>query len=463
MKKYKATLIIIVIIAAALLGSYFLVNFIRSLREPAAVTTGTADVLRVVDFREEDLSRITVTNSSGTYVFDRDEELDSTFHWRMVEPTQFEAYPFYAYNRCSAVLSVTAADTVQDASENGVIYGFDRPGATVRYGKADGTDVTLIIGSPTPTGSGYYGTADGGATVYILPSGLLDDVELFNKDNLASDYVFVNRKDRIQEVAFSRDGSLVWHIRRDTAGEKLWNMLAPVSSGAVTATIEDRLLIDLVNLQYKAILSEDAEDLSAYGLDKPDYEITVTEYGGKAVVLRLAEAGPTYENFFFGCCKGGSQVFLISKSDLGFLDSGAYEYVNTVAYYPELRELSGMDFTVDGRSISADVTTSETVYVFIVNGTEAPDRDALIKLYTSTVWLEADEVGVGATDAAPYVTWTYRFTDGTSTRMELRDIGTEGNEFMLYQDGTMTGLMFYRTKITPVVEAFEAAEASIVR
>ena len=116
MKKYKATLIIIVIIAAALLGSYFLVNFIRSLREPAAVNTGTADVLRVVDFREEDLSRITVTNSSGTYVFDRDEELDSTFHWRMVEPTQFEAYPFYAYNRCSAVLSVTAADTVQDAS-----------------------------------------------------------------------------------------------------------------------------------------------------------------------------------------------------------------------------------------------------------------------------------------------------------------------------------------------------------
>ncbi len=453
MKKSNQILIITLCVAIVLVGVYFLLFNVLDLFGNPKTQDGTQDVtdLTMVSYQEADLKQMTIINSTGTYVFAYSDDATLDFRWEMQFPSTFDAYPFYAYKYCNELLKLSGIGIVENPDDNGSVYGFDKPTAHVKYGTAEEV-VELIIGASTPTGSGYYATVDNGRSVYIVDNSLIDDVEMFCIENLASDYLFVSRKDRVQEIAFVRGDELVWHLRRELMGEKNWAMIAPVTALGERTTIEDSLLVDVVNLQYDSIVEKECTELSKYGLDKPAYKVYVQEYGQSPTVLLLSSRESGKDGKIYGCYQGQNDVFAINQYDLGFLDINTFDLVASVAYYAALKDLTAFEYKLGQDVYRVDIIPEGDDYTYTLNG-EGITYEQATELYTSGVWLQADEIFLLSVEETDYLTIAYYLEDGTTKTLEFKSIDKEGAQFVLYEDGYMTGLLFYRTTLEPVVKA----------
>ncbi len=459
MKRSNIILLITLMVAAALVGTYFLLFHVFDIYSDET-PDGTQDVvdLTIVSYGEEDLAQITIINSSNTYVFTYSQDATLDFRWEMEHPTDFEAYPFYAYKYCNAILKIQGTSIMENPDSDISVYGFDSPTARIKYGTAEGV-VEFLLGDSTPTGSGYYATADNGQHVYIVDAGIMEDIEMFSVEELASDYLFVNQKALVQEAAFVREGELIWHLRRENRGEKSWVMIAPVTAQAEQTTIEDRLLIDLVNLQYTTVIETDCEDLTKYGLDKPKYELYVQGYGQEPQILLLAQGEVSGTGYLFGCYKGEDDVFTVGQYDLGFLDISTFELVATVAYFAPLVELDSFEYKLGDKNYIITITAVEGGYQYALNG-QPVEYAQIVDLYTSGVWVEADEIYLLSVESRDYLTITYKHKDGTQRELSFKSIDEQGAQYLLYDDGFNTGLLFYRTTLAPIVEAISALESA---
>lgn len=458
MKRSNIILIITLAVAIVLVGIYLLLFHVLDIFKDDTMD-GTRDQadLTIVSYQEKDLSQITIINSTNTYIFTYSPDATLDFRWEMQHPTDFEAYPFYAHKYCSAILKIQATSIMENPDSDISVYGFDDPTARIKYGTAENV-TEFLLGDSTPTGSGYYATADNGHHVYIVDNSIMESIDSFCVEKLASDYLFVSQKAMVQEAAFVREGELIWHLRRENRGEKSWFMIAPVSAQAEQNTIEDKLLIDIVNLQYQAVVESDCKDLAKYGLDKPKYELHVQEYGREPQILLLSQGEASGTGLLFGCYKGEDDVYTISQYDLGFLDISTFELVASVAYFAPLVELDSLEYRLGDKSYTITITGQEGEYQYALNGRPV-EYAQIVDLYTSGVWVEADEVFLLSADSTDYLTITYRHRDGTDKVLNFRSVDEQGAQYLLYEDGINTGLLFYKTTLAPIVEAISALES----
>ena len=458
MKKSNLILIIILFVAILMVGVYFLLFQVFDIfgDKTPDVTQG-GDDLTIINFKESELKQITIVNSNDTYIFSYSDDESLDFNWIKEHPNTFEEYPYYAYKYCSALLTVVGMSKFDEVSADISVYGFDKPTAQVKYGTEEGV-VELIIGSATPTNSGYYATVDSGRTVYIVSNSVFESIEAFTVENLASDYLFVNRKDRVQEVAFVRNGELIWHIRREVMGEKNWAVIAPVTALGERTTIEDSLLVDLVNLQYQTIEEKDCQDLSKYGLDNPSYKIYVQEYGKSPTVLLVSARETGGNGKMYACYEGEDDVFLINQYDMGFLDITTFSLVASVAYYAEIKTLAGFEYKLGDLTYRVDISKEGDEFIYKLNDKVVAYED-IISLYTSGVWIQADEIFLLTVEETDYLAITYYFKDGTTRQLEFRSLDDQGAQYLLYDDGFATGLLFYRTSLQPIVDAISALQS----
>ena len=457
MKKSNLILLITILVACALVGTYFLLfNVLNLFGESTSDVTSDSQDLVIVNFKEGDLKQLTIVNSKDTFLFTYSEDESLDFRWEMEHPTSFDAYPYYAYKYCSVVLSVTATTKLEDVSQDQTIYGFDKPTAHVKYGTTEGV-VDLVIGCTTPTESGYYATTDSGRTVYIVSTSFIDSIEDFCVENLASDYLFVNRKDRIQEVAFVRNSELIWHISRELMGEKNWTVIAPVTALGERTTIEDSLLLDLANLQYESVVEKDCQDLSKYGLDNPYYKVYVQEYGQSPTVLLISTRETGGSGKMYACYQGQDDVFLLNQYDLGFLDITTFELVASVAYYTDIKNVDAFEYKLGEVVYRVDISKEGDNFVYKLNDVVV-DYENIVDLYVSGVWLQADEIFLLTVDETDFLTITYYLKEGTIKTLEFRSIDKEGAQYVLYEDGFISGLLFYRTTLEPIVNAINALQ-----
>ena len=266
----------------------------------------------VMEFPKETAQKIVVNRDGKTLVCETAE--DSTMRrpkWNMISPASMEA-ELDSINQVVWNLSFLLADKIVTLSaENSADYGFDNPllKASITYeeaGKAAHSDEvisakddlvkptelktkTLLIGNkvePEKDKTNYYAKVDGEDMIFQVGWTDVRDYSielvtrtLFSFDSANAKSIKITHPEK--ELLFQKNE------------EHVWQMLKPEIM-PLSGNLADRIMSSIKLLMGESIVQYSNEDLAKYGLDNPQFNITVGFDDGEASLLVGKEAGNDY-------------------------------------------------------------------------------------------------------------------------------------------------------------------------
>ena len=266
----------------------------------------------VMEFPKETAQKIVVNRDGKTLVCETAE--DSTMRrpkWNMISPASMEA-ELDSINQVVWNLSFLLADKIVTLSaENSADYGFDNPllKASITYeeaGKAAHSDEvisakndlvkpkelktkTLLIGNkvePEKDKTNYYAKVDGEDMIFQVGWTDVRDYSielvtrtLFSFDSANAKSIKITHPEK--ELLFQKNEGHVWQMLKPE--------IMPLSGN-----LADRIMSSIKLLMGESIVQYSNEDLAKYGLDNPQFNITVGFDDGEASLLVGKEAGNDY-------------------------------------------------------------------------------------------------------------------------------------------------------------------------
>lgn len=125
---------------------------------------------KVFDFDLDQMVAFSVANADGEQVSFAKAD-DGT--WTLVQP-EGELDPAAGFETKLNLFGAMRAMNVLESPPQMDEIGLDKPAYKVRISLNDGSESTLLVGSETPTGSGYYVHLDGGQVLVIERSTIND-------------------------------------------------------------------------------------------------------------------------------------------------------------------------------------------------------------------------------------------------------------------------------------------------
>ena len=266
----------------------------------------------VMEFPKETAQKIVVNRDGKTLVCETAE--DSTMRrpkWNMISPASMEA-ELDSINQVVWNLSFLLADKIVTLSaENSADYGFDNPllKASITYeeaGKAAHSDEVisakddlvkpkelktkmLMIGNkvePEKDKTNYYAKVDGEDMIFQVGWTDVRDYSielvtrtLFSFDSANAKSIKITHPEK--ELLFQKNEGHVWQMLKPE--------IMPLSGN-----LADRIMSSIKLLMGESIVQYSNEDLAKYGLDNPQFNITVGFDDGEASLLVGKEAGNDY-------------------------------------------------------------------------------------------------------------------------------------------------------------------------
>ncbi len=231
--------------------------------------------------------------------------------WNMISPVSMPA-ELDSINQVVWNLSFLLADKIVTLSaENSSDYGFDNPllKASVTYedtGVAAHSDEvisekgdlvkpkelktkTLLIGNkvePEKDKTNYYAKVDGEEMVFQVGWTDVRDYSielvtrtLFSFDSAKAQFIEIKHPEK--ELFFQKND------------EQMWQMIKPENM-LLSGNLADRIISSMKLLMGESIVQYSNKDLSKYGLDNPQFNITIGLDNGEASLLVGKEAGNDY-------------------------------------------------------------------------------------------------------------------------------------------------------------------------
>jgi len=168
--RWRNTLILLVILA--ILAAY--VYFIESKKEipttskktptPQVININAADVVTFEIHTEESTTRL---------VREKGEP------WRLEKPVKKEADDEKVNRVLDRITTLTARRAITETTESLESFGLAEPQMEVTLILADGREQKLLVGEQTPQRSAYYVQKPGDATIYLVQTGIIADLQRF--------------------------------------------------------------------------------------------------------------------------------------------------------------------------------------------------------------------------------------------------------------------------------------------
>ena len=196
-------------------------------------------------------------------------EKDKSGKWQLTQPVQAKADDDSANELLQAI---TGAETDRNIASAGKLadFGLGPAQMVAALTAKDNKSQQLLLGGENPTGSFLYAKLQSNPEVFLVPVSLKytlkkDVFDLRDKQLIRLATGKVNRlKLRYpnQEIALIKDNLGNWHIAQPQ------HLLADKD-------VIEGLISSLNDLQVKKFITESANDLTPYGLDKPEIQIAV--------------------------------------------------------------------------------------------------------------------------------------------------------------------------------------------
>ncbi len=287
--KPKTTLFLLVIAAA--MGLFI---WLKDSQLPSTADRESR-AKRVFDMKGDDITKIQValntSNLVGRVVIEKEKD-----RWQLREPLAYRASGSEVNSICSALEFLNRDGVVTPAEFKAKgrklsDYGLDKPPVELTFWKKNKPTV-IRLGKASPVGNTVYIQLAGSDDVLMVDKSLLAKLdrkvdELRDKTVAEFSTLQANRleilrdKKSIEVVKVPKPGAAV------SASDKIWRVAQPLNARADQGKV-DGLLDKLHGLQAESFATDKPADLTTYGLDQPQLELTVytTEHEGATQRVR---------------------------------------------------------------------------------------------------------------------------------------------------------------------------------
>lgn len=441
-----------------------------------AVKDETAESDQWTSGKTEDTSVLIVPYESGSYVnskiivqsensFTLAKTTDAEGNVQYVVETHptIEVIPEAINNLANNFSIVQMADTIEKAPKDLEIYGLKEPQGKYTLVNENGTATTILIGDAI--GSMYYSMVEGKPEVYTIYgaygnavlSGIngyrettLVDIQsgkigeqlkrfrLDDKDGCITDIRVATEKDRV--TSSTSKFVMTYPYNMPVYASKLIEIFPSFSPVNVSSFVEDN-----------------SSNLAKYGLDNPNYKLTIEDNDGKTYVVRfgnLSEDGTRV----YCMMEGKNFVFDMLKSKVeAFEKVDPYVLCDRYAHLISIEDISSVQvISTDGKhnyTLSLDKNTDE---LFFLNGKPATDDTFRTAYrYITGIGLSADG-GSNVAKTNEVVRIVFNFTDGTSYKAVYYEY--DDRNYVLDQNGGISNFLVAKKSISEMYEKINAIE-----
>ena len=390
MKHYWKALILSSI-ALAIFSVLLAFLMLADSQEPAQPA---ATIYEINSFSVSEISAVAVNNATGAYGF-----ILSPDGYITVVPEHMTEEDDYSQDEMRAfvfLLSKLSASQAIDDGATATDFGLDQPLARVSIILNDSSTLRFNLGNRSPVDDSYYFQKEGDPRVYLIGKTtaslmLRTRTDFWNKELLPG--INTESLDLLQSISLMSEeiNSRNWRIEHK--GDFSYQLVEPLTIPIKTDNVFSMLLLPLSTLEPEQFLGL-SEDLVPYGLNKPDYTLTVT-HGDKTQALLFSRDG---QGGFHATRRGRSGIFGIPEDRLEFLSLGYRELIGDYIYNGSMASVDTIEFIRPSTRISYRLALlGEGAQLYgIIDGQSIPYGQvttALTPLYTIGIVGEASHDG----------------------------------------------------------------------
>ncbi len=221
---------------------------------------------KLLALSSDDVQKVTFKKEDETIIFQKDEEGE----WLITEPLEAKADKYEVDRLADDFSSLGIERVVEEQPEELEKYGIPQKEISLWFKDKD-KPIKILIGMENTLGNTFFAKREDETRVVLIPSHLksLMEKSLFD---FREKNIFKFEADDVKSVKL-RAKKTLWLASKK--GEE-WFFRNPVNTLAKTSKIDD-ILSSLSNLKAKEFVSEEKkkDDIKKYGLDRPEYEITL--------------------------------------------------------------------------------------------------------------------------------------------------------------------------------------------
>jgi hypothetical protein len=274
---------LLLLIVAAGLGYY--AWFVERKNEPSG---GAEKHDKVFTVESEKIDEITVKSATG----DQTKLKRENGEWKIVSPAALTPDLAEVSAITTALAGVEMDKVVEENAASLGNYTLEPARNSVNFHFEGGASHTLDLGVKTPTGADVYARADGGKKVFLIGA-YREDALNKSTFNLREKTVLTFDRDKADYLKID-DGKKPVLVSK--AGTAQWKLNEPIT-GPADFTAVDGIIGRLYQLKMKSLVAEDgSKDLKKYGLDKPQYTVTLGAGSARSTLVLggKAEEGSVY-------------------------------------------------------------------------------------------------------------------------------------------------------------------------
>jgi hypothetical protein len=264
-------------------------------RDEAAETTKPA-----FNFKREEIASIKLTRGGQTLMLENQND-----KWVITQPVNTPADESTASSLVSGLIDARVERTLKASAEELKGYGLGEPAVILEIKLKNGEQHTVRLGSKDFSGLSVYGQLDQSQEVVLLPVSLLNNADK-SLDDLRDRNVFGLSQYDLSSLALNNEHGRIALTKQ----EGNWKLTSPVDEPADETEMRD-LLSELTSAKVAEFVSEAADELAKYGLDKPKVRLTAQIQGGGE---RTLDIGSKVEERYYAKSSDRPQIFKIESS-----------------------------------------------------------------------------------------------------------------------------------------------------
>lgn len=497
MKKTRS-MIIMAVVLALMLGAFALWKLLGK-NARGTETTGTTQSFQstepLVKLKADDIEKIEIDNKSGKLVlkpvYEKAKPAATTapalpvtgaatptpapdvLKWVLMEPAAegLSADDVTAFGNNLLVLSVVR-DLGKVPADKLSEYGLDKPEAKAVYYLSSGEKIEVLLGGKASASStgGYYAMNKNDNRVAFVTS-TADRLQqsylnLLDKNVIAmkSDQIHAFSMKRPQDP-FTLSGVSTAKESKGPNGKKtttlFWTMTSPVKWEANDMLVTN-YLNELTQLKAESFLKYEPSKAKEFGLDKPQYEITLKTADAEKTLLIGQSVSDSQA---YAMIKGSPYVFKFNRSLLTQTGQSALDFYSVFAALVNISTVDKLTVTLDGKTYVSDIfnpTQDETKaakdkgqkapeITYTLNGQNANYENEngdniFTKYYQSVIGVKIAGFDPDAKFAEkdPFCDILYQTRNG-DPNVELKFYNRDDKTLYLVKNGVYTGLYVNRT------------------
>jgi uncharacterized protein DUF4340 len=273
--------------------------------------------------------------------------------WKMVAPLEAKADKSKVTDLISAINGAKVKEFVEETPQDLAKYGLNPPRWRLTFLIGDDrAEKTLLLGDEDTAKAGINAKRGAMEAVFLLESKILEKLP-----KEASDWrdraLMAFRRDEVERVELRTGDSTVEMACVENCGkipDDRWQLKQPLEARADAVKVRT-LLRNLEELKAKAFISENAADLSPYGLDHPSAQIQIWRPEPAPPVTLLLGGEDADKSGRYVKFPERAAVYLIEPKDYGDLMKTAPELRDLKLLAVKARDIRKLEITQADNSV----------------------------------------------------------------------------------------------------------------